>query len=212
MATSTSPDLTPYFASIGLDVHHTEGDEVLVRCPAHPERLGRPDHSASFSFNRVKRVGKCFSCNWIVTSLEALVTYVTGKPPDTDVVLEAQKHSLTNEIDRITARKEQELAEHLEYMEWTLTEMFTPVPAKLLELRHLLRAAVDAYQVRWDPKLRCQIIPIRTPRGRIMGWQRRVQGATYNWPAGIRKADTLFGLHLLEGDRVALVESPLDAV
>src|SRR5262252_8229077 len=212
MATSTSLDLTPYFNSIGLDVHHTEGEEVLVRCPAHPARMGRPDHSASFSFNRVKMVGKCFSCNWIVTSLEALVTYVTGAPPDQDVMLEAHKRSLLSEIDRITARKEQELAESVRYMEWTLTEMFIPVPARLLEFRHILRAAADFYQLRFDPKLHCQIIPIRSPRGKIMGWQRYQKGATFNWPKGIPKSETLFGLHLLEGDRVALVESPLDAV
>jgi DNA primase len=45
-----------------------------------------------------------------------------------------------------------------------------------------------------------------------MGWQRRQFGATFNWPKGIPKSETLFGLHLLEDDRVALVESPLDVV
>src|SRR5215831_956065 len=212
MATSLDLDLVPYFRRIGLEVAKVEGGEIKVHCPAHPERKGRPDRSASFSFSRTKMVGQCFSCGFTVGSLAALVTYVTGAPPEQDVLLEAQRLSLASELDRITARKEQELADSVRYMEWTLEEKFIPVPSKLLELRRILRAAADFYQIRFDPKLHCQVIPIRSPKGQIWGWQRRQQGAVFNWPPKVRKSDTLFGLHLMEADRVALVESPLDAV
>jgi DNA primase len=157
-------------------------------------------------------LGHCFSCQWSVHSLEALVTYLTGSPPDDDVVIEARKRGLAAEIDRITERKEAELGDSLRYMEWALDTQFHPVPEQLLQLRRIVRAAADHYQILFDRKRRCQVIPIRTPQGQIMGWQQRQQGSVYNWPKKIPKSQTLFGFHLVESDRVALVESPLDVV
>lgn len=201
-----------YLQGQGLRVVRVEGHEIIAFCPAHLERLGREDRRASFSFNTTKMLGHCFSCDWKVPDLTMLVTYLTGKPPDDDVVIAAQRHSLAAEIDRITERKEAELADSVRYMEWTLAERFRPVPAKLLELRRILRLAADHYQIRFDPAKHCQVIPIRSPQGSLWGWQQRQQGRVYNWPDKIPKSQTLFGFHLVESERVALVESPLDVV
>jgi hypothetical protein len=209
---TTSIDLVPYLQSIGLHVMRVEGLEVRAHCPAHIHRLGREDNSASFYFNQLRLVGHCFSCDWKTPSLDVLVEYVTGSPPDGDVVLEARKRSLAAEVDRISVRKEQELANSVRYMEWTLSEQFRPVPERLLELRRILRAAADFFQVRFDRDRRCWVLPIRSPRGALWGWQQKSQGGVYNWPKEIKKSDTLFGFHVAEADRVALVESPLDVV
>jgi hypothetical protein len=206
-------DLAPYLAGQGLRIQRTEGVEIKAHCPAHPHRLGREDRSASFYFNQVRMVGHCFSCDWKVPTLEVLVEYLTGQPPDGDVVLEARKRSLAAELDHISIRKEQEMSEHVRYMEWSLAEQFRPIPAKLLELRRILRIAADFYQLRFDPEKKCQVIPIRSPEGQLWGWQRRWTGSIVrNWPAEIPKSQTLFGFHVVESDRVALVESPLDVV
>lgn len=209
---TTSLDLSPYLQSIGLHVMRVEGLEIRAHCPAHAQRLGREDRSASFYFNQMRLVGHCFSCDWKTPTLDVLVEFLTGAAPEGDVVLEARKRSLAAEVDRISVRKEQELANSTRYMEWTLSEQFRPVPEKLLELRRILRAAADFFQVRFDREQRCWVLPIRSPRGSLWGWQQKQQGRVYNWPKEVKKSDTLFGFHLAESDRVALVESPLDVV
>jgi DNA primase len=186
--------------------------EVRAYCPAHPERLGKEDRSASFYFNQMKLVGHCFSCDFKTPTLDVLVEYLTGAPAEGDVVLEARKRSLAAEVDRISVRKERELADSVRYMEWTLSEQFRPVPERLLEIRRILRAAADFFQVRFDREHRCWVLPIRSPRGALWGWQQKQNGGVYNWPKEVKKSDTLFGFHLCESDRVALVESPLDVV
>src|SRR5947208_2275021 len=120
MSMTTLLDLSPYLQGMGLRVQRVEGTEIRAHCPAHLERLGREDGSASFYFNQVRLVGHCFSCDWKVPSLELLVTYLTGSPPEGDVVLEARKRSLAAELDNISIRKSQEISESVRYMEWSL--------------------------------------------------------------------------------------------
>lgn len=214
MTMTTSIDLAPYLTTIGVEViRQVSDDELLCRCPAHRERLGKDDTHPSFYFNQTKLVGKCHSCQWDVGSLDYLVEYVTGSPATDDVVVEARKSSLTDGLRRLTERKREViLSDDPKYMEWALANKFTGVPTQLLELRRLKLDAVEHFGVRWDREKRCQILPIRSPRGALWGWQQRQQGGVYNYPREVKKSDTLFGFSIATADRVALVESPLDAV
>lgn len=213
MTTLTSSiDLTPYLESIGLRIDRVEGNEVRAWCPAHVDRTGKEDKRASFYFNQVRLVGHCFSCDWKAPTLDVLVEYMTGSPADGDVVIEAKKHALTAAVTKIAAARKIELADSPRYMEWALSHQFKSVPAVLLEMRKITRAAADRFQVRWDPTNKCQVLPIRTPFGTLIGWQQRQRGSVYNYPKEVQKSGTLFGLREVESDKVALVESPLDVV
>jgi len=208
-----SDDLVPYLEANGLSVARIRGDEITMWCPAHLARLGKPDKRPSFDFNVAKMVGNCPSCGWKVPSLPFLIEYVTGEPPADDVILDVQRTAVSETLKRLTGQQREAIvATTPRLMEWTLAHKFHSVPQRLLDFRHLTREAADHYGIRWDPELHCQVLPIRSPHGMIHGWQQRQKGLVRNWPAEVRKSDTLFGFHIVESERVALVESPLDVV
>jgi DNA primase len=207
---TTSIDFTPYLESIGMKVNRVTGTEINAWCPAHIERTGQHDRKPSFYFNQIRQVGHCFSCDWRVPSLEVLVEYLTGAPPEQDVVIEAREASLYNAVRQLGKAKKN-LIDDRRVLEWQFQQL-APVPDKLLEFRRLSRAMADFFQVRFDTINRCWVLPIHSPRGELLGWQQRQKGAVYNYPKGIQKATTLFGLHRFDENRLVLVESPLDAV
>ena len=98
--------------------------------------------------------------------------------------------------------------------EWDVRNRFVDVPFKLLQLKALTVMAADVFDIRWDSEERCWVLPIRSPKGELWGYQFRQKGAHPNTqPEGIAKSQTLFGLSAMRRYRdVMVVESPLDAV
>jgi DNA primase len=213
MTTSTPTpliDLTPYLEGIGLRINRVAGAEIQAWCPAHAERTGSEDRKPSFYFNQAKLVGHCYSCDWRVPSLEVLASYLTGGPVDQDIVTEAKAVSLASGVSALGKAKRDAIDDR-RILEWQYNQ-FPPMPAALLAFRKLSADMAALFGVRYDKVNRCWILPIRTPRGKLLGWQQRQKGAVFNYPKGMVKSETLFGMHLVEGDRLVLVESPLDAV
>lgn len=202
---TTSIDLSPYLEHIGLTVKRAIGVEVICLCPAHK------DVSGKFSFNQNKLVGHCWVCDFRVASLDHLAEYMTGRPADQDVVVEAQAMGLAEAVKDLSQRKKEAVLDGGRVLEWKWKRLL-PVPQQLLSFRRLTAEMVAWFDVRFDPTRHCWAIPIHTPNGRLMGWQERQKGGFSNYPAGMKKSGTLFGLHRYETDRLALVESPLDAV
>jgi hypothetical protein len=202
---TTSIDLTPYLEALGLTVKRAIGPEAICLCPSHH------DVSGKFSFNQNKLVGHCWVCDFRVGSLDALAEYMTGRPADQDVVLEAQSYSLGEAVQHLGKAKREVVLDANRVLEWRWKQL-RPVPETLLAFRRLSAQMVAWFDVRFDPSRRCWAIPIHTPQGKLMGWQERQKGGFSNYPAGMKKSDTLFGLHRYDCDRLALVESPLDAV
>jgi hypothetical protein len=201
---TTSIDITPYLESIGLTVKRAIGPEAICLCPAHADTSGK------FSFHQTKLVGHCWVCDFRVPSLDVLAEYMTGRPADRDVIVEAQSYSLGEAVKTLGQAKTKVLDAH-RVLEWKWKQL-RPVPAQLLAFRRLSEAMAAWFDVRFDPTRRCWAIPIHTPTGTLMGWQERQKGGFSNYPAGMKKSGTLFGLHRYDTDRLALVESPLDAV
>jgi hypothetical protein len=209
MTTSTL-DLTPYLEQSGLRIKNVRGVEVQAWCPAHAERTGSPDRSPSFYFNQVKLIGHCYSCDWRVPTLEVLISYLTGGPADPAILMEAKSFSLAEGVKNLGKAKRAVL-DAGRVLEWEFKQL-RPVPSQLLAFRKLSADVAKFFDVRYDPVNKCWAIPIHTPRGKLMGWQQRQKGYVNNYPEGMVKSETLFGLHRHDTDRLVLVESPLDAV
>jgi hypothetical protein len=97
--------------------------------------------------------------------------------------------------------------------DWSLSNQMGDVPQNLIDFRRLSREAVDAYGIRWDTYNKSWVLPIRTPKGVLLGAQYRQKGNELNLPEGLEKSQTLFGIaEMKRHDTCALVESPLDAV
>jgi hypothetical protein len=93
-------------------------------------------------------------------------------------------------------------------------EVFETPPPHALEARDLSEEGCRLAGVRWNPRDETWILPIHDIIGRLLGWQ--IKGTTSrlfrNFPTGVRKGDSLFGLSACEeSEFVVVVESPLDA-
>jgi len=201
-------DIRDMLDAAGIQGLRETHKEIVGRCPGHVQRTGKEDHRPSWSVNKTTYLHFCFSCGYKGTLTQLLVD-LTGVAP-VDLVDELRKQSF---LSRIAAREEPEATLEPVISEWALTNLLADVPRRLLELRWLARSAVDRYQVRWNADTRQWILPIRNPRGDLLGAQYRQQGSVLTLPAGMQKSSTLFGYDVVqEHDWAVLVESPLDAV
>lgn len=92
---------------------------------------------------------------------------------------------------------------------------FSSVPKKKAKRRNLEPDILDEYNVRWDDDDHAFIIPVVSISGELMGWQAKGNGWVKNYPEGIAKSETLFGIHHIgvsSNLKAVLVESPLDVV
>jgi DNA primase len=201
-------DLRDMLDAAGVQGLRETSKEIVGRCPGHVKRTGREDRRPSWSVNKATYLHFCFSCGYKGTLTQLLVD-LTGAAP-LDLVDELRKQSF---LQRIAVREEPEETLAPVISEWALTNLLADVPRRLLELRWLARSAIDRYQVRWNGDTRQWVLPIRSPRGELLGAQYKQVGSVLTLPAGMEKSSTLFGYDVVkEYDWAVLVESPLDAV
>lgn len=196
-----------------LDVAGVQGlretsKEITGRCPAHRQRTGHDDRKPSWSINRSTYLHQCFSCGYRGTLTQLLVDLTGTAPIDLEDELRRQSF-----LSRIKVREQPEETVAPVITEWGLRNLMADVPQRLLELRWLVRSAIDAYRVRWNRDTRQWVLPLWDTRGTLMGAQFRQAGSVLTLPPGAAKSTTLFGYHQVKGyDWAVLVESPLDAV
>ena len=188
-----------------------EGDkEIGGSCPMHKQRLGRSDTHSSWSINKTTFLHNCFSCGYSGT-LTMLLVDVQGYAPD-DIEALVVSSSFRRTQASNDARRSAAVVDPAP-TEWELSNVLVPVPERLLAFRYLLPEAAEVFGVRWDPKSKSWVLPVRSADGVLMGAQYRQKGVVLNRPDGLEKSVTLFGFHeMRKYDRVVLVESPLDAV
>jgi len=215
-----SIDIESVLYDLHIVVHHVIEDELWAVCPMHLVRTGKADTHPSWSINRNTLAHHCFSCGYS-GGLNGLYEDVSGTVPE-DLEWEIQKAGLLASVDNSAVPRTTSTTGGSDGFlpfsagppvnEWELGR-YAEVPERLLELRHLKRSAVDAFGIRWDRDRKAWVLPMRTPDGTLMGWQCRQKGTFLNHPEGIAKSETLFGLHHQRDEsRMAIVESPLDAV
>lgn len=198
----TSDDLVTLLQNLGVDVRRSDGKEVNGRCPVHLRVTGREDRSPSWSMNASTGLWICFSCNARGT-LSSLVTELTGDQDSMMAVHRLIIESSLNPVPKATV--------HVP-VDWVAFGKFVQVPDKLLMMRQLDPTVAWAHGIRWDTSNKCWIIPIVTPLGELRGWQSKKTGWVRNFPEGVKKSETLFGIERFMSRTAVLVESPLDVV
>lgn len=198
----TSDDLVSLLTSIGVDVHRNDGKEISGRCPVHLRVTGHEDRSPSWSMNASTGLWLCFSCNARGT-LSTLVGELTGNHDSHMAVQQFLIQSSLNPTVHV---------HHRTPVDWVAYGKFIRVPDKAVRLRKLDPDLVWAHGVRWDEDTRCWVIPIVSPLGELQGWQSKKVGWVRNYPEGVKKSETLFGIERFTAKTAVLVESPLDVV
>ena len=208
---------------LGVDVDRVDRDEVYARCPGHQTNTGRPDRNASWSINVESSRHFCFSCGFsgnLLTLVVQLRDDMVSKwdLPDYDKakawIADVTGYDVSDVTQRLESVRESyvSLPKPVPMSEARLA-VFNEPPAWALANRSLTREAVNHYGILWaEPDI--WITPVRYADTHVlMGWQEKGEGRRYfnNRPMGIRKSGTLFGLDVWDGNRMVVVESPLDA-
>jgi DNA primase len=196
-------------ADLDVDVDRVSGDEAWALCP-NPKHS---DRSASWSINLITGEHHCFSCGWSGNYVY-LVKKTKGwdKSEDGDERAEewVRKHG---GIDVARKKLRGELAyskKEPDPVSEADLALFVDPPQRALDERDLELDSVLAFGVRWDPKDKAWILPIRDPfSNRLLGWQSKSKRHFLNFPDSVPKAETVFGYHLL-GEVAYVEESPLD--
>lgn len=197
-------DIIDVLASIGVDVVRAGEREITGRCPVHERMTGHADRSPSWSMNATTGAWICFSCG-AKGSLMGLVQELTGSTNIAyDFYATVATLSLNNlDMPKVTPKIS---------VDWVSYNKFSDVPDEELHKRQLTRASVDAFGIRWDPTETCWVLPLVSPTNDLLGWQSKKSGWVRNYPVGVKKSETLFGINKFRGGRAILLESPLDAV
>lgn len=213
VATPTPTDLEEVLDALGLEVGRSTGDEVWAVCPAHERRIGKADtRPTNFSVNRDTGQFHCFSCGYD-GELVRLVSDVAGL--DLWAALDwLGEHgaSFTDAVARVGSErtKKQEPLDDVPLE--ARFAIYRDVPDEVLANRNLTREGVDHFDIRWDNDQRRWVLPVALPSGKLLGWQFKGNEGVKNYPYGMAKRTTLFGIAQFQGKRAILVESPLDVV
>jgi hypothetical protein len=151
--------------------------------------------------------GNCYQCGESGT-MQDLVYKVSGDSSNVkDMLREVKLRKLKKKKEFEEKPEPEEVLSP--YMLEALLATYERPPDWALMDRSLKLHSVETYDLRWD---KGWIIPIHSPEGELWGWQFKRMKVVSNYPPGIKKSQTLFGLAQLTGSTVVLVESPLDVV
>jgi 5S rRNA maturation endonuclease (ribonuclease M5) len=204
VATGTT-DLSYVLVELGVDVRRAGDKEISGCCPVHLKRTGHVDRSPSWSMNAQTGLWICYSCGAKGT-LSSLVSDLTGTDQS---VIEVHKFLIEAGLKRLNAKDE---VEEQPEVDWVSYSQFRDVPVNLLQSRSLAPNIARLHGIKWDVTNRCWVIPIVAPTGELLGWQSKKKGWVRNYPIGVKKSETLFGIERFTSDTAVLVESPLDVV
>lgn len=187
--------------------HTTKGGNIFTLCPYHDDF--RP---GSFSIRSDTGENYCFSCDTggpfarLVAAVLKCDPFTAGRwcrdrAFNTDVPFEHEELEYgSGKIDTSEQVNEASLA------------LCTAPPQDALDSRQINADSAEAFGLLWDQGK--WIIPVRDPHsGTLWGWQEKRDRFFRNYPKGLSKSLTLFGINsFLPGGLAVLVESPLDAV
>jgi hypothetical protein len=202
-ATGTT-SLVDVLRNIGVEVTNVGEREIGGRCPVHITRTGKADGSPSWSMNATTGAWICFSCG-ARGSLMGLVQELTGSDQP---AYDYYSTVVTMGLERLTTpqvsyKQEPDVIQYHKYED---------APDSEITKRSLTSEACRLHGVRWDSKNEAWIIPLLTRDRSLIGWQAKKSGWVRNYPIGVKKSSTLFGIERFKGGTAVLVESPLDVV
>lgn len=199
---------------LGIVVVQSGDREIACRCPFHH------DSHPSFSMNAKNGLWICYQCGASGT-LDMLIEKITGKTGDGEPIIRHMKRATFRPAARKDAEDAIKEGEKLytepmdPYYLYAKYSSFGQVPEWALEERNITREAANHFGLHWR---KGWIIPIWASRKTaditqdFWGWQFKREEVVNNYPPGVKKSTTLFGMNMLEEPWAVLVESPLDVV
>lgn len=205
MKTTGTTDIQHVLVDLGVEVTRAGEREISGRCPVHLSRTGHIDRSPSWSMNAETGLWICYSCGARGT-LVGLISELTG---DETSLIDVHSFLINSSLNRINR---EDIPEPEPEIDWISYSRFDAVPAPYLYNRNLDASVARSYGIRWDTANKAWVIPIVSPLGQLMGWQSKKPDWVRNYPIGIKKSHTLFGIEKFLNKPAVLVESPLDVV
>lgn len=207
-ATPTHPsiDIAGVLQDLGVELKNIGEREITGKCPVHRRVTGRDDGHPSWSMNAESGLWLCFSCGARGT-LSMLIYELSGGQVDS---LGVQRLLIDHGMNRLLNPKVNKETEHQFVPEEFFT--FKRVSDKRCDMKGLDPDKVFSYGVRWNQNHRAWAIPIISISGVLQGWQEKKVGLVRNYPVGVEKGSTLFGIERFRSKTAILVESPLDVV
>jgi len=199
-------DLGNVLKTLGVDIRRAEGKEISGRCPVHKRVTGRDDGSPSWSMSAETGLWICFSCGARGT-LSMLVSELTGEP---DAIMAVHHFLIDRNLERLTS--DVEVVKKKPEVDWISFSKFGAAPEIELRKRAIDPDQARSHGIRWDTSRAAWIIPIVNQFGDLQGWQTKARDWVRNFPVGVKKSESLFGIERFKGGTAILVESPLDVV
>jgi len=203
METGTT-SIVSVLTSLGVDIRRVGEKEISGCCPVHLKTTGRVDNSPSWSMNAETGAWICHSCG-ARGSLYGLLSELSG---DLSSIWDIKLKLVETGINSLSAEKEV----HEEKIDWILYNKFSDVPEHLLASRNLDRIISRKFGIKWNTDKKAWVIPIVSPDGELNGWQEKKKDWVRNYPVGVKKSESLFGIERFSGGTAVLLESPLDVV
>jgi hypothetical protein len=216
-------DIELALENLGID-YQLYGDNAQSLCPMHEAVTGKSDSNPSWFIHLETGQHHCFSCGYRGGLLGLICDLKDFKIDTWGVVdfdydaakrwLRATGNEIPLDVLRSKLNKKADAREEIQIEESHLA-IFTDPPQWALTARNLSAEAVRKYGVLWETKHENWILPLRKPgTGKLLGYQVKGQRSRFfrNYPAGLKKSSTLFGLHQLREEQALVVESPLDCL
>lgn len=206
---------------LNIEPVQTRGSEILALCPGHKEITGKEDHNPSWWINSETGAHICFSCGF-KGNIWSLIATVQGlKDANGFLDYADAKDWLYLSFENLSLGKEEDdqddepVFKEVTGMGESRLALFTYPPDSALKARGFTLPAAEKHQLLWDPNFSNWITVIREPvTNKLLGWQEKGYKRRYfkNYPPGVQKSTTLFGLNRYTGGQMIVVESPLDVV
>jgi len=201
--TNGTTDVADILRQLGVEVKRVGEKEISARCPVHIKRVGKADQSPSWSMNAHNGLWLCHSCGARGT-LSSLVAELTGEP---DSIIAVHSFLVHAGLDRLNS---EEVVEKRPEVDWKAFSAFAAPSDNRLRTRGIDRASASKHGIRFVRESQTWVLPIVSQHGELWGWQEKSPSKVRNYPQGVKKSETLFGLDTLSSSIGVLVESPLD--
>lgn len=199
-------DVADVLTELGVEIKHTRGEEIVGRCPVHHRHKGRPSTRAdSWGLNSESGLWHCWTCG-ARGNLHQLISSLSDDPR---ILWTMQRTLIHRGLERQTAEY---TPERYSTVDWTDYARFAPLPPQIIEARNLSETEARRFGIRWDTENKAIIIPIVSASGELLGWQEKKSKWFRNYPEGVRKGSTFFGIERAFESTCLLLESPLDVV
>lgn len=192
-------------SDLGVRIKKVGEKEIQGYCPVHHRTVGHVDNHPSWSMNAESGLWLCFSCGARGT-LSMLVDELSGGSVDSFGV---QRLLVEHGLNRLFTPPSSPQEKQLDTSDFF---SFVRVSDARCFHRNLDPDLVFSHGVRWNPVNKAWAIPIFHISGVLQGWQEKKIGSVRNYPVGVEKGSTLFGIERFRSKTVVLVESPLDVI